>query len=153
MSCTPRSFLDIGTGSGILAIAAVKLGYAPVHAFDLDPEAVRAARANSRTNGVQKKLRITRGDVARLPIRPARQYDLICANLISTLLVAQRRRIVNRLRAGGILILAGILKQEFSRVRRSFAELGLKLAVKETRNEWCSGSFGFAGQKCRVEFE
>ena len=57
---TRRSFLDIGTGSGILAIAAAKLGYSPVHAFDFDPEAVRVARANARANGVHKKLRIAR---------------------------------------------------------------------------------------------
>jgi ribosomal protein L11 methyltransferase len=139
-----RSFLDIGTGSGILAIAAVKLGYAPVHAFDLDPEAVRVARANARANGVHTKLRISRGDVARLPIRPARQYDLICANLISTLLFAERRRIVKRLRPRGTLVLAGILKPEFSRLQRTFAKLGLKLAVKNSRNEWRSGSFCFA---------
>jgi ribosomal protein L11 methyltransferase len=141
-----RSFLDMGTGSGILAIAAAKLGYAPVHAFDFDPEAVRVARANARANGVHKKLRISRRDVAKLPIRAARQYDLICANLISTLLMAEGRRIVSRLRPGGTLVLAGILKPEFSRVRKVFAELGLKLAVSFTRNEWRSGSFGFAKQ-------
>ena len=50
-----QSFLDIGTGSGILAIAAAKLGYQPVHAFDFDAEAVRIARANARANRVQAK--------------------------------------------------------------------------------------------------
>jgi ribosomal protein L11 methyltransferase len=144
-----RSFLDIGTGSGILAIAAAKLGYSPVHAFDLDPEAVRVARANARANSVQAKLRISRADVARLPLRPARQYDVICANLLAPLLIAQRRRIVNRLRPDGTLVLAGILKSEFPQVRRFFAELGLKLAVKNARNEWRSASLGFARQNLR----
>jgi ribosomal protein L11 methyltransferase len=142
-----RSFLDMGTGSGILAMAAAKLGYSPVHALDIDPEAVRVSRANARTNGVQGKLRISRQDVAKLPIRPGRQYDLICANLLSTLLIAERRRIVARLKPAGILVLAGILKPEFPRVRRAFAEFGLKLAATETRNEWRSGSFGFAKKK------
>ena len=139
-----RSFLDIGTGSGILAIAAAKLGYAPVHAFDFDPEAVRVARANARANGVQKRLRISRGDVAKLQNRPARRYDLICANLISTLLISERKRIVNRLQRDGTLVLAGILKSEFSRIREAFAKSGLKLAASNTRNEWRSGSFCFA---------
>jgi ribosomal protein L11 methyltransferase len=139
-----RSFLDMGTGSGILAIAAAKLGYAPVQAIDFDPEAVRVARANARANGVQNRLRISRGDVAKLPIRPVRQYDLICANLISTLLIAERRRIVSRLHPAGTLVLAGILKSEFPRVHQVYAKLGLKLAVTYTRNEWRSGSFGFA---------
>lgn len=139
----PRSFLDIGTGSGILAIAAAKLGYEPVHAFDFDPESVRVARANARANGVHKRLRITHGDVAKLPIRPVRQYDLICANLISTLLVSERRRMVNRLRRGGTLVLAGILKSEFFRVQAIFEKLGLKLADSKGGKEWRSGSFSF----------
>ena len=96
------------------------------------------------TNGVYKQLRIVRGDVAKLPIPPVQQYDLICANLISTLLIAERRRIVAQLRQGGTLVLAGILKSEFARVQKLFTELGLKLAVKKTGNEWRSGSFGFA---------
>jgi ribosomal protein L11 methyltransferase len=148
-----RSFLDMGTGSGILAIAAAKLGYSPVEAFDFDPGAVRVARANARANGVHNKLRISRGDVTKLPVRPARQYDLICANLIAPLLMAERRRLVNRLRPAGTLVLAGILKSEFSQVRKVFAKLGLKLAVIFTRNEWRSGSFGFARQKNQAKFE
>ena len=143
---TGRSFLDIGTGSGILAIAAAKLGYSPVHAFDFDPEAVHVARANARTNGVQRKLRIMRRDMTKLPIHPARQYDLICANLISTLLIAGRRRIVAQLRGGGTLVLAGILRSEFSQVQKIYAKLGLKLAIKKIENEWCSGSFCYAGE-------
>src|SRR5208282_5720001 len=136
-----QSFLDIGTGSGILAIAAAKLGYSPVHAFDFDPEAVRVARANARANAVHKNLRISRGDVAKLPIRAVRQYDLICANLIAPLLIAARRRIVNRLRRDGTLVLAGILKSEFSQVQKIFSKLGLKLAATQAGNEWRSGSF------------
>ena len=139
-----RSFLDIGTGSGILAIAAAKLGYSPVHAFDFDSEAVRVARANARANGVHKKLRIARKDVTKLSVHPAQQYDLICANLISTLLIAGRRRIVAQLHRGGTLVLAGILKSEFSQIQKVFAELGLKLAARKIENEWCSGSFCFA---------
>src|ERR1035437_3077844 len=91
-----QTFLDIGAGSGILAIAAAKLGYAPVRAFDFDPEAVRIARATARTNKVRGRLKPVCGDVTKLPLKPARQYDLVCANLISNLLIAERRRIANR---------------------------------------------------------
>jgi ribosomal protein L11 methyltransferase len=136
-----RSFLDIGTGSGILAIAAAKLGYSPVHAFDFDLEAVRVARANARANGVHNQLRIVRRDVTKLPIQPVRQYDLICANLISTLLIAGRRRIVAQLKRGGRLVLAGILKPEFLAVQKDFVKLGLKPAASKTEKEWRSGSF------------
>ena len=136
-----RSFLDIGTGSGILAIAAAKLGFSPVRAFDCDPEAVQVARANARANGVHKKLRITRGDVAKLPIHGAKQYDWVCANLISPLLLTKRRRLAAQVKCGGTLVLAGMLKSEFSQVQKAFAGLGLKLAVVKTEDQWCSGSF------------
>ena len=139
----PAAFLDIGTGSGILAIAAAKLGYAPVHAFDFDPEAVRVALENTRKNKVDSKLKPKRGDVTKLPLKPLRQYDLVCANLISNLLIAERQRILNRLKPGGTLVLAGILAVEFAEVARAFTDLGLKLATKRVENEWCSGSFCF----------
>jgi ribosomal protein L11 methyltransferase len=142
-----RSFLDLGAGSGILAIAAAKLGCQPVRAIDSDPEAIRVARANARANRVHKKLRITRGDVAKLPIRAKRQYDLICANLISDLLIAEKRRIAAQLNRHGTLMLAGILKREFAQVRTAFEELDLKLVSSECRGEWRSGSFCFVREK------
>ena len=148
-----RSFLDIGTGSGILAISAAKLGFSPVRALDCDPEAVRVARANARVNGVQKKLRIERGDLAKLPIHAVKRYDLICANLISTLLLAERRRIVAQLKRGGTLVLAGILKSEFPRVQRTFTGLGLELACARTENEWRSGSFRYTRENSMGKFE
>jgi ribosomal protein L11 methyltransferase len=138
-----KSFLDIGTGSGILAIAATKLGYRPVHAFDFDPESVRVAKENARKNRVDTKLKPTRGDVTKLPLKPARQYDLVCANLISNLLIAEKQRIVNRLKPDGTLVLAGILAVDFGEVERAFAKLKLKLVAKRVENEWCSGSFCF----------
>ena len=137
----PRSFLDVGTGSGILAIAAAKLGYAPVVAIDFDPECVRVAEANARRNRVQHRISLARGDVTRLPLRPARQFDLVCANLISTLLIAERRRIVSQLKPGGTLVLAGILAEEFPQVVRAYAEFKLRLQFNLTENEWCSGAF------------
>jgi ribosomal protein L11 methyltransferase len=138
-----QTFLDIGTGSGILAIAAAKLGYTPVHAFDFDPEAVRVACENTRKNKVDARLKPMHSDVTKLPLQSARQYDLVCANLISNLLIAERRRIANRLKLGGTLVLAGILAAEFSEVERAFAGVGLKLVASRVENEWCSGSFCF----------
>jgi ribosomal protein L11 methyltransferase len=140
----PQSFLDLGAGSGILAIAAAKLGCQPVHALDFDPAAVRIARANARVNGVFNRIKITHGDVSKLPLPAPRQYDLICANLISSLLILERKRIVKRLRRGGTLVLAGILRSEFSQVQTAFEKLGLKLASAKSEKEWRSGSFCFA---------
>jgi len=138
-SKNPLSFLDIGTGSGILAISAAKLGYHPVCAIDFDSEAVRAARTNARANGV--KIKLSRGDVTKLPAKPKKRFNLICANLISGLLVNERKRIVAHLNSGGVLVLAGILKSEFLEVQSSFEKAGLKLIRAKSKKEWRSGSF------------
>lgn len=137
----PPSFLDIGAGSGILAIAAAKLGYRPVDAFDFDPEAVRIARENGRKNGVSHKINIQRQDVTKMTHCSNTEYDLVCANLISTLLVEERQRIVSRLKEGGRLVLAGILKREFASVQRAYEDAGLRLAASRIEKEWRSGVF------------
>jgi len=141
VAASSKSFLDIGTGSGILAIAAAKLGCHPVHAFDYDADSVRVARANARANRVQPSLIIEHGDVSKLRLRPARKYDLICSNLISDLLIAEKRRIAAQLNRGGTLVLAGILKKEFPQVQKAYEKLGLKLVCSRSGKEWRSGSF------------
>jgi ribosomal protein L11 methyltransferase len=135
------SFLDLGTGSGILAIAAAKLGYSPVDALDFDPEAVRVARANSRKNGVAARIRCSRQDLTRLSRRSAKKYSLVCANLIANLLLSERERILARVKPDGGLVLAGILKTEFSRVRAAYEAAGLRLVASRAQNEWRSGAF------------
>jgi ribosomal protein L11 methyltransferase len=137
----PQSFLDAGTGSGILAIAAAKLGYAPIEAFDFDPDAIRVARANARRNGVAGGLHLFRRDAARLPLRPARRYSLVCANLLGDLLLAQRQRLAAQVQTGGVLVLSGILKTEFACVQTAFEALGLRLAASRVDQEWRSGAF------------
>jgi ribosomal protein L11 methyltransferase len=138
-----KSFLDIGTGSGILAIAAAKLGYQPVEAFDFDPESVRVAKGNCAVNGVSKKIKLFRGDVTKLPLRTEKKFNLVCANLISNLLMAEKKRIVHRVNREGTLVLAGILAAEFLQVQREFERLGMKLVAAKTEKEWRSGAFEF----------
>ena len=138
-----QSLLDIGCGSGILSIAAAKLGYAPVLAFDFDPEAVRVARENAAGNHV--RIEITRQDLTKLPKRAHRRFDLVCANLIYDLLIQERARIVNRIAIGGTLVLAGILNDQFSKVQRCYESAGLNLVVSRGGGEWRSGAFQFRG--------
>ena len=139
----PPSFLDLGTGSGILAIAAAKLGYSPVLAMDFDPAAVRFARMNAGANSVRQKLKIRRADVTKLPDRPRQRYDLICANLTSDLLMAGRRRIVAQLNRSGTLVLAGILKPEFAELQKAYKTLNCRLIFHRDEQEWRSGLFRF----------
>jgi len=139
----PLSFLDIGTGSGILAIAAAKLGYEPVRAFDFDPAAVRVARVNAIQNRVAKRVRIFRQDLLLLPLRGGARFDVICANLTSDLLIRQAKRIVGRLRPAGTLIVAGILETQFAGVLRIYSSAGLKLVASGRDQEWHSAAFAY----------
>jgi ribosomal protein L11 methyltransferase len=138
---TGGSFLDKGTGSGILAIAAAKLGFGPVHAFDYDPQCVKVSRANARMNRVEKKIRITQADVTKLPKRAAKQYDFVCANILANLLIAERDTILSRVKPGGRLVLAGILAREFHEVQNAYESAGWKLVASKVEKEWRSGAF------------
>lgn len=138
------SLLDIGCGSGILAISAAKLGYAPVEAFDFDPVAVRIAQANMRRNRVDTKIKCVRSDLTKLPLKSARKFDIISANLIADLLIDESDRILNRLSADGHLIVAGILVTQFPEVRETYGTKGLRLLDTKTEREWQSGLFARA---------
>lgn len=142
-SAEPPSLLDVGTGSGILAIAAARLGYAPVQAFDFDPVAVKVARANARANAVGAAIRLSRADVRRPPIGPDARFHVVCANLLADLLIAEAPRIARWVRSDGALVLAGILRREFPRVRAAYEALRMKLVKTRTGGEWQSGSFGW----------
>lgn len=139
----PQPFLDAGTGSGILAIAAAKLGYDPVDALDYDPATVRTALANAEANGVSDPIRIRQADLLRLPGRGPR-YGLICANVTAPVLLAARERLVSRLAPGGWLAVAGILDREFDAVRRAYEGLGLVCVRSRRDGRWRSGTFSKA---------
>jgi len=135
------SLLDAGCGSGILAISAAKVGYRSVEAFDFDPVAVRIARKNCRANRVERKVNVAQKDLTKIPLESRRRFDVICANLISDLLISERGRLLNRLAPGGLIVLAGILETEFAGVRASFERSGLWLVRSRVEREWQSGAF------------
>jgi ribosomal protein L11 methyltransferase len=139
-----QRLLDVGCGSGVLAIAAVKLGYTGVTAFDFDPEAVRVATENATVNRVAPS--ITRRNLTRLSRRSQSQYDVVCANLIYDLLIQERERLLARLAPGGTLVLAGILRGQFAKVRRAYEAAGMKLVASRAAKEWRSGAFRRVGR-------
>ncbi|MEO6181856.1 MAG: 50S ribosomal protein L11 methyltransferase [Verrucomicrobiota bacterium] len=138
-----QSFLDIGTGSGILAISAAKLGYSPIRALDFDPESVRISRTNAAKNKVENLVHPICQDLTQLPLESKTRFDVICANLIYDLLLSESERILNRLSPSGSLILAGILKIQFAQVKKCFERLGLVLQKSKVGKEWKSGYFIF----------
>lgn len=136
-----QSFLDIGTGSGLLAIAAAKLGYHPIRALDLDPTAVRVARANARRNRTLAKIRFASGNIGHPNAAWGPPAEVVAANLTANLLLNARHPIARQVRPGGALILAGILRTEFDRVVRAYEGLGFRLVRRRNEREWTSGRF------------
>jgi ribosomal protein L11 methyltransferase len=140
-AASAQSLLDLGTGSGILAIAGARLGYAPVTAIDADAEAVRAARQNVRRNGVANRFALLRRDLASLPRRASQKYSVVCANLLSTLLIRESARIAAQVAPGGILVVAGILDCEFEEVFGAYSKEGFRLLSSQSERSWRSGCF------------
>jgi len=129
----PWDFLDLGTGSGILAIAARKLGARKVEGCDFDPHAVRTARENVARNGA-RPLPIHRRDV--LAWTPERTWDVVAANLFSEVLIAAAPAIDAALRPGGALILSGILRAQEAEVAAAFEARGLAFETAVRKGKW-----------------
>ena len=133
---TPRSFLDMGCGSGILSIAAAKLGYAPVKGFDVDQEAVDASIENAEKNGVAVefvKFALGRPDAAA----PERTYDLVAANILGPLLIRFADEITPYV--ANRLIVSGILNELYPEVRDCFGKRGFREISHRTLGEWTTG--------------
>jgi ribosomal protein L11 methyltransferase len=109
--------IDYGCGSGILAIAALKLGARRAYAFDHDPQARLATAENAARNGVSERLRVCER-VEELPAR----CDLLLANILAAVLIAQAEQFAARVRSGGELLLSGILAAEEGEVAAAFAK-------------------------------
>ena len=104
--------LDIGTGSGILAIAAAKRLHRPVIAGDIDAEAVRVARHHARRNGLTAQVRVVRAAGYRSRALRRRRYDLIFANILARPLALMARDLKRALAPGGVAVLAGLLRRQ-----------------------------------------
>ena len=135
-----RSFLDMGTGSGILAFAAAKLGFGPVRAFDIDADAVRIARENAEANGVDVELYVS--DLSKKHERAR----FVVANILGPVLVHFSAGIAGALADGpdSRLVLSGILDRDYPAVRAAFEGEGLKELDSIVRGEWRTGLFARA---------
>ena len=132
-----RSVLDLGTGSGILAMAARILAAERVLAVDLDPAAVEAARKNAEINGLSGiEFRVGGADPeARLSGQP---FDLVLANIFAHELIRLKPLLLRHLAPAGRLVLAGILFQQAEEVEAAFQEAGLRLLERPREEEWVS---------------
>jgi ribosomal protein L11 methyltransferase len=133
----PRRILDLGTGSGILAMAAAKLLHRRVIATDIDPWSVRVTQQNAALNGVGRLLRVSRADGWKTPAtRADAPYDLVFANILARPLCAMARPLARNLAPGGRAILAGLLATQERMVLAAHRRQGLALERRFREGQW-----------------
>jgi ribosomal protein L11 methyltransferase len=142
----PARILDLGTGSGILAIAAAKVFHRKILATDIDPRAARVAAANARLNNVGSLVRAIRADGwMDKRIRRAAPYDLVFANILARPLCAMAHELAANLAPGGIAILAGLLTTQSRWVLSAHRRAGLALQSRITNGAWTTLVLSNAG--------
>jgi ribosomal protein L11 methyltransferase len=127
--------IDLGTGSGILAIAAARLGAASALALDVDPVAVEAARENARRNRVEHVVRIEAGSLAAAQAQPA--FDFALVNILAkTIVQLCEAGLAEIVRPGGVIVLAGLIESQESEVREALARAGLTVFDRIQDKDW-----------------
>ena len=129
----PWTMLDVGTGSGVLAIAARRLGCNSVHAFDYDPFAVRTSKENARLNNV-RRIRWSQQDLLKFSAES--QCNVVTANIFSELFQASWSRISPAILPGGFFILSGILRFQAEECRRTITCSGFQILKQIHLGKW-----------------
>lgn len=126
---------DVGTGSGVLAIVAAKLGAKRVEAVDFDPVAVRVARENVRQNGAEDVVHTERSDLLK---SVAGEADLIIANIIADIIVRLFGEVKGSLAAGGTMLLSGIIEDRLADVVEAAGRHGFSVEKIEQEKGWAA---------------
>jgi ribosomal protein L11 methyltransferase len=127
------AMLDVGTGTGVLAIQGALLGFCPVVGLDIDPAAIDAARRNAEWNGVSDRISMRRGGIETVLSGP---YALITANLLLNILVAYAPRFKTLAAPGGFLVLSGILASQEDTLAEALHGSGLTVRERHPSEEW-----------------
>ncbi|NCF65262.1 MAG: 50S ribosomal protein L11 methyltransferase, partial [Chloroflexi bacterium] len=130
-----QQVLDVGTGSGILAIAAVKLGAANVLGVDIDELAVKTAVANAEQNQVSDQVVIWQGDLSSVP---ARQWDVVLVNILAPVIIGLLNNggLMNYVAESGWLVLSGIIESQADDVEHAVAEAGGRVVETLSVRDW-----------------
>ena len=125
--------LDLGTGSGILAIAAAKLGAHSVLALDNDPVAVRTAQANVKSNDVQSIVNVEFGSLDKA----AGKFDLALVNILARVIIELvNQGLVDRIGSSGLMILAGFIEEQEAEVAAALREHGVAIVERRQEKDW-----------------
>jgi ribosomal protein L11 methyltransferase len=133
----PRRIIDVGTGSGILAMAAARLLHRGVLAVDIEPQSVRVARSNAKRNQVCPLVRTRLADGWHAPgVRRAGPYDLVLANILARPLRQMAWQLCTNLAPGGRVILGGFLRKQARDVLAAHRRRGLRLELQLQEADW-----------------
>lgn len=125
--------LDIGSGSGILSIAAILLGAEDVVGVDIDPVAVRVAKENAELNGVGDKAKYILGDLDR---EITDKYDIVVANIVADAIIALSESAGRHMKEKGYFLCSGIIDIRADEVKKALEERGYNIIKKMTNNNW-----------------
>ena len=125
--------MDVGTGSGILAIAAAKLGAKNILAIDIDPDAVKVAKENIVLNHVEDAVRAVVGDLCKSEAMPC---EVAVANIVADAICMLAGPLTNHLVRGGVLICSGIIREKEEAVQKALAQAGYQVQERLTKGEW-----------------
>ena len=139
------SVLDLGTGSGILTIAAVKLGAAHVVALDTDPQAIQAARQNFRRTRTAPQVTLDQGTLPHPQATPG-NFDLIVANISARAICDRAQFIVPSLRRGGVFVASGMMRDQQNEVLETLKGQACLVSREWFREEWVTVAFQHSGQ-------
>lgn len=132
---TGETWTDIGTGTGVLAILAAKLGAREVFAFDNDEWSIENARENIVRNEVESSIRLEQANLQEMTLQPC---DGLAANLYRHLVIPYAKEFVQAVHSGGIILVSGILKYDADEVTAPFLAQGCTLLETLTETEWCA---------------
>lgn len=127
--------LDAGCGSGILSIAAVKMGAAGVVAFDVEEDAVRSTQQNAERAGVESQIEVLHGSLPQPRVELA-SFDLILANISANVLKLLSAELLAALKHTGTIIASGVLEDRYTEVEDTFRPLGGQLSGKRMVEDW-----------------
>lgn len=130
-----ETVLDVGTGSGILAIAAAKLGAGRVVGLDIDSVAVEVAINNVADEGLNDILTIKRADSPEVFDETA---DVVVANIIASVIIGMARELREKTRVGGVLVVSGIILERAQEVIERLEQVGMRLMSTMQRGEWAA---------------
>lgn len=142
----PARVLDIGTGSGVLAIAALKAGAGFALGTDLDAESIRIAKENAKNNRMGRKLKLLHARGAgHYAVRAGAPYDMVLANILARPLVGLAPEIARLVARNGRVILSGLLTHQEPQVRAAYDGQGLTLMHRRRLNGWSTLTYARLG--------